>query len=764
MSARRLWIAAWWLLLGAAALPLARGLRVSGDLTDFMPPPVDAEQRLVLDEIGRGPASRLLLVALGDAAPEQLAQWSRALAQALRHDPQFAQVENGETDLTTLDPAWLPYRYLLSPTLDHATFDRGFLREELQQRLADLAAPGAAELQELLPRDPTLEVLKLAERWTPARTPLLRDGVWFSPRGEALLLVATRAPGFDAAAQAAAIGALDAAFRALPGTDTARLTLSGPGYFTARLAAITRAEAERLSLIGTLGFAVLLLLAYRSVGVLALVALPLASGALAGVAALVLGYGYAHGITLAFGFTLLGVAQEYPIRVFSHRRADAADGVAAVWPLLRLAIVSTAIAYLAFYASGVPGLRQLAVFTIVGLLVAGAATRYALPVLLPPRFRDSATLPWNARLAHALAAVPRPRWLPAALLACALGALVLAPTPTWQNDLAALTPLPAAELAREAALRDALGAPDVRHVLVLEAADADGVLALGERISPQVEKLIAAGAAADIELPSRYLPSLATQRARQARLPERAALADALAAALDGLPFPPDLFAPFLADVDAARALPPLTPARFAETRFGQRLRTMLVAQDGRCFGLGALYGVRDVGALAAFAAATPGVRLLDLKAASEALVAAYRARILVALAAALVLLGVAVATALGDPRRALRVLAPMSLATLLAVAVLRLAGVSLSLFHLVALALAAGLGLHYALFFERPVADAAEARRTLHATLVCVLAAVLVFGLLAASTLPVLRAIGLTVALGVTFHFLLSIQMARPR
>jgi len=77
---------------------------------------------------------------------------------------------------------------------------------------------------------------------------------------------------------------------------------------------------------------------------------------------------------------------------------------------------------------------------------------------------------------------------------------------------------------------------------------------------------------------------------------------------------------------------------------------------------------------------------------------------------------------------------------------------------------LAAGLGLHYALFFERRTDSAAEERRTLHATLICVGSAVLVFGLLATSTLPVLRAIGLTVALGVGFHFCLSTQMARPR
>src|SRR5690606_774627 len=106
----------------------------------------------------------------------------------------------------------------------------------------------------------------------------------------------------------------------------------------------------------------------------------------------------------------------------------------------------------------------------------------------------------------------------------------------------------------------------------------------------------------------------------------------------------------------------------------------------------------------------------------------------------------------------------PMTLATLLVVAVERAAGIPLSLFHLVAVTLAAGLGLHYALFFERPVADAAEARRTLHATLVCIASALLVFGMQALASTPVLRAIGLTVALGVGFHFCLSILMARRR
>lgn len=757
-------IALWWLVLALAAFGVQRTLVVGNDLRGFLPPPRNADQKVLMDEIGDGPASRLLLMAISGAPPERLADLSRGLVRALRADARFTQVFDGDESVAQLDPVLLPYRYLLSPTLDRAQFDTTFLRDQLEQRIEDLGSPAGAALGEILPRDPTLETLVLAQRWTPHHAPALRDGVWSSARGEALLVAATRASGLDTAAQSAAIATVRAAFAAMPDAASAKLEISGPGYIGAHVAASTRAEAERLSAIGTAGFALLLLIAYRSWSILALVALPLASGALAGLAAIIAIFGGAHGITLAFGFTLLGVAQEYPVRVFSHRRAgeSATSTVRAVWPLLRLAIVSACIAYLAFLVSGVPGLQQLAVFTIVALLVAGFATRWLLPALLPEKFRDVASSTLMQRAQRWLAAMPRPRALPWIALALGLSALWFAPAPLWQNDLAALAPAPAKELAREGELRAALGAPDVRYLLVLHADTAEGVLRLSETISPQVDKWISTHAVDDVELPSRWLPSLETQRARQAKLPDRATLTTALNAALADLPFKPGYFAPFLDDVETARGLPPLDPATFERSPFGARLAAMLVEREGAWYGLATLDGVHDPVALAGIATQTHGaVKLLDLKSESEILVAQYRVRILQALGVAFVLLVLAVGIAFRDGRRAWHVLAPMTLATLLAIAVLRGCGVPLSLFHLVAITLAAGLGLHYALFFERPVADAAEARRTLHATLVCVAAAVLVFGLLATSTVPVLRAIGATVALGVAFHFILSTQMA---
>jgi predicted exporter len=358
--------------------------------------------------------------------------------------------------------------------------------------------------------------------------------------------------------------------------------------------------------------------------------------------------------------------------------------------------------------------------------------------------------------------LPRPRWVPA-LVAVVIGVLLaFAPGPFWQNNLAALTPLPTAMLQHDARLRAALGAPDVRYLLVLQAPTEQGVLALSEKLQPRVEALVASHAVDALELPSRYLPPTALQRERQARLPDRAHLQRALDTALQGLPFRAGTFAPFVEDVEIARTLPPLTPARYAQSPLGQRLAAMLVRRDGHWLGLGTVSGVHDVAALQALGATSDGsVRLLDLKAASESLVVDYRTRILHALLAAAGLLVLTISLALRSVRRAWHVLAPMTLATFLVLAMERAMGIEISLFHLVALILAGGLGLHYALFFERDTGDPAEQRRVLHATIVCVLSALLVFGMLAWATIPVLRAIGLTVSLGVAFHFCLSILMA---
>jgi predicted exporter len=377
---------------------------------------------------------------------------------------------------------------------------------------------------------------------------------------------------------------------------------------------------------------------------------------------------------------------------------------------------------------------------------------------------DHGRSPLLTRLWQAIASLPRPRWAAAVIALACVAAVTLAPQPFWENDLGALTPVPRELLERDRVLRAELGTADTRHLLVVEGTDLESVLGTLEALNPQLEGLVASGAIGAYDHAARYVPSTGAQRARQSQLPSAAALRADLEAAAAGTPFRPAAFAPFLAEVEAARTLPPLTfeQARAMPT-FGSRLDALVPEHSATVAALVTFSGVRDVAALAALAPPGAPVTLLDVRSASESLVAGQRSHLLASLAVGGLLLIAIVAAALRDRRRVLRVLAPLALTTLLVVALLQLAGVSLNLFHLISLILAAGLGLDYALFFEHAADDEAEQGRTLHAVLTCAGSTLMVFVLLALADLPVLRAIGAPVAIGVIANFVLALVLTRP-
>jgi predicted exporter len=742
---------------------------VGADLSAFLPRSPSAAQQLLVDELREGVVARLLLVGIEGAAPPQLAALSEALRTRLAGDAAFAYVNNGAQALLEADGKFLlDHRYLLSSSVRPERFTAQGLRAALQANYELLASSAGVLLTQTLPYDPTGELLVLTERWQGERGPRKLEGVWFSQDGQrALLMAQTRAQGYDLDGQQAAIASLRRAFAEIgAGAPGARFLLSGPGVFAVEARATIADDARRLAGIASAAIALLLLVVFRSIRVLGLALLPVLSGALVGAAAVALGFGTIHGVTLGFGVTLIGEAVDYAIYLFAHmgHSEPAERALHRLWPTLLVGMLTSAVGFGALAFSGFPGLAQLGVFSIAGLATAALVTRFVLPALLPARF-GVASIEAVALPVLGLGRIGRQLRVPLLVgLAAAVGWLGWQGGRVWDDRLESLSPVPQADKTLDQALRAGLGAPDVRHLVVVPGATADAALEAAERVGAALNGLVAQDALAGFDSPAHYLPSGATQQARRAALPEGQTLQRNLDDAVRSVPFRSDVFAPFLQQVEAARKRAPLTADALRGTGFGLKLESTLVERRGEWFALLPLRGVVQEAAIgSAVQRAAAGAALLDLKRESDDLYRGYRAHALDFSLLGAGAIAVLLLVALRSVRRALEVLAPLAGAVAAVCAILTAAGVQLNLFHLVGLLLVVGVGSNYALFFEREALAAGDARRTLAAVFLCNLSTVIAFGLLALSRSPVLSALGTTVALGTFLTLLFAAVLAGP-
>jgi predicted exporter len=781
MNVRRARVLVVWLGCVAFAIVVIARTHYSTDLSAFLPAHPTPTQQLLVDQLRDGPASRLILMAIeqGDAASR--ARVSLRLVERLRKDPEFASVNNGEAVAGQTDREFLfQHRYLLSEPVNAQRFTAAGLNAAIRETIDNLASPAGLLFKSLLPRDPTGELLNIIDQLQRSPQPESRDGVWVSSDAARALAVAeTQASGSDSDAQARAIDAIRAAFAAaaaeLPPSAAkgVQLHLSGPGVFAVAARAKIERAAVRLSIASSILVVTLLLLVYRSMPALGLGLLPVATGALVGIGAVALGFGAVHGVTLGFGITLIGESVDYSIYFFVRSRQTPDGGGARSWqqlwwPTIRLGMLTSVCGFASLLPSGFPGLKQLGLYSISGLIAAALVTRYVLPALLPPDFTIRDVRPLGLRVGGVLQGAQlsgRAVLLcGAALVTLAAGVLYHDRASLWNRELSALSPISSAEQNYDAKLRADLGAADVRDLVIVSGPDMESILRGAEHAARALQSLVDEKALGGFENPAAYVPSMATQEGRRSSLPSAMELRANLNQALAGLPLRADRLQPFLEDVEATRHAALVTPRDLAGTSLSAGFDALVLHQNDQWYALlplrsAAAGGEIDVGKVVAALqqSRVEGAQVLDLKRESDALYDNYLAEAIHYSLAGFLTLTVLLLIALRSPLRVARVLAPLVLAVLTVAAGLAIAGVQLTILHLVGMLLIVAVGSNYALFFDRQAnaKEAGDAALTLAALVIANASTVIGFGLLSFSQVPVLVALGTTVAPG-TFLALL--------
>ena len=754
------------LITVALSLFVAFRLEMRTSITDFLPHDEHAQKLKLARELAESTQSRAVIFSLaGGDEPARIAA-AQALASELRATGDYAWVRSGlaQTDQQLFYALYFPARVGFTPLpAGQGPVPDAWLEERVRALKERLGSPLGMLERRLAPDDPLGAFSTLLASFGKERGALtLREGQLVTEDGKhAILFAETRAPAFQAAAQSGVAARIDAAFARIKAKNPG-ITLAWSGLNRFALAGETSVKGDigRISTLSLVGIFLLYLWVFRSLREPLVVLLPISFGSLLAVAVCQASFGFVHGLSLAFGSSIIGVAEDFSTHFFAHRRATPKEEsnealMVRLWPGMWLGALTTIAGIAALMASGFPGLVQMAVFGAVGVFGALVSTRYLVPVLsrkgpLPPTKKLA---PWGMQFVRGLRSDRR-----RALLLVGppiVFALWGAPSLHVEGGMRALrTPTPALDAENER-IQAQLGRRQAGRVLVALGKDDEQALQAAERGMALLGTARARGLVNEFRSASELIPSRQHQLAVRARLASDPTFVPRLRAALTTQGFDAAAFAPFEAEL--ARKDPILvTPAQVASSPLADLVRPFRVPLAEGIAYLVPVSTTRSA-ELARVVEGKSGLLYIDQEALFDEAFNRFRARAVWLL---FIGLGFVVATLWFRYRNA-RVAAlgmlPAVLGAGAALGVEGLMGMHLTLMHVIAILLVLSMGVDYGIYVLESRESLEEGVTTLGSILLAALTTVLSFGLLGLSDNPALAGIGLTVSLGLLFTVLAS-------
>lgn len=760
-----LWLA---LMLALCALFFTRVVHQLHPETDILALLPGAEKDPVVDTALRrfsDQAGRKTLFLIGADTETAAAHAASDFAAHLQQSPAFSDVQlQVQNRLRDTLAAYKPYRGVLLAATDRDKLTAHQGSEIYTSALHALYSP-AGLLRPLSPAEDPLGLRSdfLLQQVPPLGKVQLQNGM-LTVSGEGrhwvLVIAETRDSPFSVAAQEQAMPAITEAYAQAQaaGAEVLSSGLLPHAAYAARQAKHEISLFGGLSLLGTI---LLLLFVHRSMRPVMMSAGSIALGVIAALTVSHYVFGRIHLITLVFGSSLIGVAADYSTYFLTDAfrmpgRWDGRSAVRQVAPGILLGLATALVAYATLMVAPFPGLRQIAVFSAVGLSTACGCVLCLFPLLRPPQ-----APPVSPRIERMLQALlPRPTgtlgWLILAIIVVvAVGGLLRLHV---VNDLRLMQASPPQLMQSEIRVRKLLSNPTETQFFLITGKTPEAVLEHEEALRPQLDTLQARGVISSYAALTRALPSLKTQDENATLMQQQVCVDDGpLSRMLQQMGFASDAISARLHDCiaqTAARLQPQTWLASPASISYRHLWLGVIPGGYGAVVTLG---GIHDLAALSALNAPDGGVRFVDKVDDISALLARYQR-----ITAWIVVFGHLGVLLLFTLRygfsSALRVVASPALACLGTLGLFGLIGEPVNLFSTFALLLVLGIGIDYAIFLR-------EGRNTplssIIAVLVCAATTLLSFGLLSFSSTPFIHSFGLTLLFGISLAVVVAQVLA---
>jgi predicted exporter len=747
----------------AAALP---HLRFTTKITDFLPDDSANRGAQIAALLAESEFARVMVIdlTLGEpgSAPDRLGALTRALLSFLHDQPDVAVARSGFTEADVAATITFLAAWPATTFLPRTAYADDALRTRLSGLRDQLGSPIGLLVRQTAPRDP------LGGLWAPldalreARGSSLieDDGVVFtSDHAHAFAFVETRSSPFDSDAQRQFRAVLEG-WMARSAPASARMQTAGTAQFAIASEAQIKGDVNRIGIISTVGIVAIFLVLFGSVRMIILGFVPMLFGSAVAVLACQAIFGEIHGITIAFGTSLLGVGLDYVEHYYAHfvlTEAPATTTMKHVAPSLVLGALTTILGFIGIGASGLMGLRQMAVFSVIAIVASMAATYGIVPLWMPANYRPPRSLGLvNRGVLALLVRVTRRRrgrhWRLIALGLATIAAVVSVRAAEFSDNVNMLVSDTGSHVVDDRTVRSRLG-PQWSCFAVVTAENEEALLAAIGQTTAELERARAAGAVTSFVPLDRLLPSRAEQIARAAAARDAA---PRIRRAMEELEFVPDQFQEFWALLRATDTKI-LTLADVRRSPLAPLLAGWVPAQ-GTPIALIPLFGVTD---LAAVRARVKSAAIIAPAGTIVELFRGVRIRTVLASAVGLGAIFLLLLARYRSARKSVIALAPGLLACVATVGTLVAAGVPLTILHVMSLLLVVSMGVDFGIFLVDTTETLEESARTMVSILTASITTILSFGLLGLSESPGLAALGVTVTLGTTFSLVFCVVMA---
>ncbi len=743
------------LLALAWAITLPR-LRLDMSMASFIPQGSDRNLAELVRTIAEGELGNATVIDLSGPKDAELRDAAKSLASRLRALPTTESVRSGLEDA---DPESILHS--LSPTtlLDASEWQEDRMRARVAAVKDELTGPFGPLVARVLPRDPLGGSVDALRMLSSLQGKALRseDGILLGENGEhAFLFLSAKGNAFDADAQRGVLASLDHAFLETRGTSSLRMELSGASRFTVRSEAAIRGDINRISTISTLGIILLFVVFFRSLRMLLLAFVPLFTGVMLGTLGCHLVFKEIHGLTLAFGTSLLGVGIDYAEHYYAHYALTPERGpdrvMRDVWPGLLLGAITTIAGLGGIGWADFPCADQMALFSCLAILGALLATRFFVPPWMPldyarPKF-PSMLLARATKIVARLQGKARRPLAFALLAASLLGVTAFGLSRLrFSDDVSALIALDPDLVSEDARVQSRLSSNDAGRFAVIVADDEETALRSLAEAHTELTSAQTRGALDHFMPLGAFLKSAAAQ---QASLDAARANTGVLERVLAEEGFRVEAFSGFfssLSDAKPKKLSELLAPAMLAPFR---ALSPKLGSRQAFVLPLGGVNSVEELRKL------VPHANIVDERALLEDSYRHVRKRVLELVAMGLVFVLAILFFRYRLSRKAPMAFVPAILSAAATFAMLGLLGIPANFLHVVGIVLVLSMGVDYGIFLVEATDSPEESARALVSIFTATLTTVLSFGLLALSSNPALRALGITSAVGTSASFLL--------